>query len=343
MNIKKTTLCEIEKCYACLGLRDSGGPVLYFAGEGNGSLRAFRGERFEKSTLIWEGGGGTMSIVSLEDTDGWLLVSRGFYSMVDSAKSTIEIVRRTNGGYSHEPVAELPYLHRFGALKGADGRRWVLACSIAGYKQDKDDWSHPGAVYCAQLPEDLTQKFELLLEKLPGEFTMNHGFCMVHGADEDCAYIASKEGVFRLSPPCGADNPWTFVHVLDVPVSDIAVCDIDADGVDELAALLPFHGNECRLYKLDGTMREIWHCTENNDFYHTVISGHLGGRDIFVIGARKQKAQLYTLSWNGADYEEVVLDEGAGPSNAAILNLPDRDILLAADRMVAKADIFEFV
>ena len=73
---ERISLGSVEKCYAALGVELGGEPCLLFGGEGTGSVRAFRGERFERCDVIWEGGGGTMSIVALPG-DGVVALLRG--------------------------------------------------------------------------------------------------------------------------------------------------------------------------------------------------------------------------------------------------------------------------
>ncbi len=77
MKFKKQTLREIEKCHATLGIVLDGAPCLFFAGEGNGSVRAFQGDNFQNETLIWEGGGGTMSLAHVLRHDGCLFHGAG--------------------------------------------------------------------------------------------------------------------------------------------------------------------------------------------------------------------------------------------------------------------------
>lgn len=343
MNFQKMVLGEIEKCYATLGLEIAGQPHLFFAGEGEGSLHVFSGENFQNRETIWLGGGGVMSIAPIPGKEGWLLVSRGFYSMVESGQSTIEIVRYKNGSFTHEPIAELPYLHRFGLLVAADGTRWVLAASIAGYKKDKQDWEHPGHLYVCALPANLEESFRLEWTQLPGNFFINHGFCHIPAAKGDTAYVSSRDGVFRLLPPAAANGAWQVQQLMDLPVSDIAVADFDGDGEEEIAAILPFHGNRFKVFKKQGKRyEEIYEYPALNDFYHTVVAATLGGRSVVVGGARKEKAQLFILLWNEErkTFDAQVLDEGAGPSNAAVLNTGKQDYLLVANRMVFEAAVY---
>lgn len=345
LSFEKINLGSIEKCYSALGVMQGGKPCLIFGGEGQGSLRAFRGEDFSTCDVIWEGGGGTMSIVPLPGKDGWALASRGFYSMVQSEESTIEIIRCRGGVFSHEPIARLPYLHRFDTLLAPDGARYIVAATLHSGKTDKDDWSKPGHLFIGALPEDLEASFSVALTPLPGDFYMNHGFCRSQWRGREAAFIASREGVFALLPPEEAGGAWTREPLVDMPVSDIAVADVDGDGTPEIAALLPFHGNQFKIFRCEnGAYKEGYAYPVENDFYHAVISGTIAGETLFVGGARKGAADTFVIRWDAAEkrYVPQRLEAGQGPSNLALLNAPGEDLLLCANRMVFEAAVFRF-
>ena len=341
MCFEKTILAEIEKCYAVSGLVINGKPVLIYAGEGNGSIHIFHGENFSEHQILTEGRGGTMSIVPFAEKEGWFFESRGFYSMVDSEDSVIELVRYRDGKFEQPvAVASLAYLHRFGIVEAANGKKYIVAASLHSFKEDKEDWSHPGHVYYAELPENLEENFELELTKLPGEYYMNHGFCTGVISGRAAAFTTSREGVFAWFPPEANGGEWQCEQLLDFPVSDIAVQDIDGDGVEELAVLLPFHGDQCKVYrKADGGYVEMYASPEENDFYHAIISTTINGKKVFVGGARKGVMDLFILSFDEASSGIALqqVDVGVGPSNLAALNLPDEDLILSANRMIFEA------
>jgi hypothetical protein len=343
MPFRKDVLSSIPKCYAAMGFVEQGQPKLIFAGEGQGALHVFSGDGFAVRDTVWEGGGGTMSIAALRGNDRAFLASRGFYSMVEARESTIEIVRRAQGGYAHEPVARLPYLHRFGVIASADERAWVVAATIAQSKESKEDWSRPGHLYVAQLPEDADRPFTLKWTRLPGEYTKNHGFCTArHGAGE-CAYLCCEEGVYRVLPPGAGGADWSVHQILSIPASDIAAMDIDDDGEDELAIIQPFHGNRFSIYRRQGDeYREIYAYPVRQDFYHAVCAARLGGEKLFIGGARRGAMQLFAIGWRNGRLDSFVIDENVGPSNVAVLNLEDRDILLSANRQIDEAAIYSW-
>ena len=329
--MEKRILGQIEKCYACLGAVIDGEPWLFFAGEGKGILKAFHGEDFAREEVIWEGGGGTMSIVARPDDPRSFLVSRGFYSLVEAGPSAIESVQITSQGITHRPVAYLPWLHRFDVVAGADGTLYIVAATLAESKTAKEDWSKPGHIYYAELDG----AYPLTMHQLPGDYFQNHGFCRVG----NLVYIGTREGGFRVTPPGRRGDRWSIEQVMDFPVSDLAVCDIDGDGRQEIACITPFHGDRYKVYR-DG--REIYAYPVENDFYHMVISGQIAGKRVFCGGARQKTASLFSLVWDQGGICADELDRGCGPSNAHILNTPQRDILLVANRQIGEAAVYLF-
>lgn len=346
MDFEKTILAEIEKCYAVSGLTIEGKPVLIYAGEGNGSIHIFQGESFSRHQVLTEGRGGTMSIVPFAEKEGWFFESRGFYSMVDSEDSVIELVRYRNGEFEQPvAVASLAYLHRFGIVESAVGKKYIVAASLHSFKEAKEDWSHPGHIYYAELPEDLEQGFSLELIRLPGEYYMNHGFCTGVISGRMAAFTTSREGVFAWFPPEAEGGAWRCEQLLDFPVSDIAVQDIDGDGEEELAVLFPFHGDQCKVYhKSNEGYVEMYASPEENDFYHAIISATIGDKKVFVGGARKGVMDLFILGFDEASgcVSLQQVDVGVGPSNVAALNLPNEDLILSANRMIFEAAYYSF-
>jgi len=345
LSFEKIGLGSIEKCYAALGVEIEGRPCLFFGGEGPGSVRAFRGERFEKCDVIWEGGGGTMSIVPFPGHGGVALISRGFYSMVDCGKSAIELARYRDGAFSHEVVAELPYLHRFDTVLAPDGIRYVVAATLHGGKADKDDWSKPGHLYIGELPESADAPFRVELAQIPGDYFVHHGFYKGEWEGREAAFTASREGAFVTLPPDKRGGAWRTERLLDFPVSDIAVCDVDGDGEKEIAALLPFHGNQFKIFHREGSgYREVFAHPVENDFYHAVVAGRICGELMFAVGARKFAAELFLARWDRdrGEYFTQRLEAGSGPSNLAILNTAAGDYLLSANRMIFEAAVYRF-
>ena len=344
---EKLSLGEIEKCYSTLGMEIEGKPQLFFGGEGVGFVCAYSGENFDRCDVIWEGGGGTMSIVPMPGHEGWLLASRGFRSMVDCGGSTIEIIRRKDGKFSHEPIATVDYLHRFDTLLAPDGTRYIIAASLHSGKENNEDWSTPGYLYAGVLPEDVESSFTVEMTRLPGELYMNHGFCKAQWKGRDAAFISSREGLFVVLPPEKPESDWCAELLLPFPVSDIAIADVDGDGEMEIAALLPFHGDQFKIYHREkgaGAYQEVYSHISKNDFYHAIISGKIQGERLFAVGARGGAGEVFLVRWDAKDkaYVSQLVESGPGCSNLSLLNTEDGDLLLSANRTTDTASVYKF-
>ena len=347
MKFRKHALADISKCYSALGQEIDGEPHLFFAGEGDGSVHVFHGEGFSLHQTLTDGGGGTMSIVPIPGKKGWILISRGFYSMVESQDSVIELIRYENGAFSApQRLTSLPYLHRFGLVTAPDNTVYLIAATIADYKKNKDDWDHPGHLYYAVLPDHFDKLTELCLTRLPGDYYINHGFYVHKSNGIESAYIGCLNGIFQISPPETVnDKNFLINQLLDIPASDIAFCDIDRDGEDELAVLSPFHGDQFKIYKrIDDTYREVYHCPIENDFYHAVSGATICKEPVFVVGARQLASQLLLVRWDekSRTFANQIVEDGVGPSNVAVVNLSSCDILLSANRKINQAAIYIF-
>jgi hypothetical protein len=350
MEFTKKTLASIEKCYAVAGMNVDGEAVLVYAGEGNGSIHIFRGKDFCEHQILTTGRGGTMSIVPIEEKPGWFFVSRGFYSMIKSASSVVELVRYRNGKFEQPAtLAAIPYLHRFGLVHDGNGKAYLVAATILSEQDEnaqKPDWSKPGHVYRAVLPDDLENDFSLSFLAFKGDYLVNHGFCTGAFDGREAAFTTSHEGVFVWIPPDNVGSEWTRTQLLDIPVSDVAVRDIDGDGEVELAILAPFHGNQCKVFKNVGTgYEEIFSSPEENDFYHTIYSARLCGEGVFIGGARKGVMDLFVLRYDKTAeiFALEQIEAGVGPSNTSVLNLPEQDLVLSANRMIAEAACYSIV
>ena len=230
-----------------------------------------------------------------------------------------------------------PYLHRFDVLR-ADGTNYLVACTLATHKSTRDDWSTPGGVYVARLPEHYEGPLDLRL--LYDGLFRNHGYFHL---SEGSGLVACETGIYRIEAPTGKRD-WGFERLMPQPSSDVAALDIDGDGELEYAVIEPFHGCYFRIYKkIDGHYRMIFEHPEVTDFYHVVQAGTLCGRKVFVGGCRRGKQQLFFLYWDETKkcFACNTVAEGTGPSNAVIYNSNNGDYILSADREVGQAAVYK--
>lgn len=341
--MQKSVIDKISKCYSVNALQVDGKTKLIFAGEGDGSLSIYEGDSFEKKTVIWDETaqlGGTMTISTVEDKEGYFFVSTGFFTMIQSETSSIYLVRYHNGCYSKVKVCDIPYLHRFDVVR-VKNRRYLIACTIHSGKKSPEDWANPGKILVAQLPMDLDRDVSVVPTVLMEGLTQNHGFNRVCENGKISVLVAAQNGVWKVTPPQEEDDAFQVEQIFDFPVSDVCTLDLDGDGALEYGVISPFHGDTFSVYKKteDGAVR-IYEHPKVLDFYHAIYADTFQGVPTFVIGARKLDMDLYMVSWDGEKIVTNVLETGAGSSNARIVHTGNGDLIMSANRQKDEAAIY---
>lgn len=345
MELKKTVIDDIFKCYSCNAIKVDGKTQLIFAGEGPGVLNVYSGDDFTEKKTLWDADskcGGTMSVVTVPGHEDYFFVSKGFFSMVDGHTSAIYLVRYQEGEFVEEKVAEIPFLHRFDVIT-IEEKRFLVAASLHSGKVDKADWSKPGKVYVADLPYNLSQPLNVELTVLVEGLTKNHGFNKGQWNGEEVAFVASESGVLAIVPPQQGRSLWKTEEIFDFPVSDVAAIDLDGDGEVEFALLSPFHGSEFDLYKkVDGVYKSVFKYEKAQDFYHAINADTFNGVPTFVIGARKDPMDVFMVQYDkeAGEFKSILVDSQVGPANARIIHTEQGDILMSSNRQIDQAAIY---
>jgi len=337
MKFTRRHLADLPFCYAVSAIEQERRTKLVFASEERGPCYGFDVETFAKET-VWEGPGGTMSIVPLPGMNGEFLAVQGFYPNYNAAGT--EIVHASFNGreWQVETLFRLPFIHRFDILE-RNGTRYIFCCTLCEAKKDYDDWSMPGALYAAELPDDLP--VPIPPTKIADGMTRNHGYWRLNNGKFTSALTACDQGVFEVIPPAFNGGEWSIGNILPMPVSDIALCDIDGDGVSELAAIEPFHGDVFTIYrKAPGGWSLMYRYPEKLPFCHVVWGGYLRGKPVFIGGCRSGDRRLFILHWRDGAIRHHVIDTGLGPSNVAVITGRNADILAVANRESGNADIY---
>lgn len=343
MKFEKQVIDDIFKCYAMNSLHIDGQYQLIFAAEGDGSCHIFSGKNFEQKKTIWEGGGGTMSVVPVPEKEGYFFASKGFYSMVDATTSHVVLVRYKDGEFTQETIVEIPYLHRFDILN-ANGKRYFIGATLCSAKENKEDWSSPGKVFVAELPDDLDGDMAVEVTILKEGLTKNHGYARGVWDEKEAGFIGCEEGLFVATPPQSEGKEWKFEQILDHPISDVAALDIDGDGETEFAIIEPFHGDEFAIYKkIDGSYTKVYSYPTHMDFYHAVFATTINGVPTIVGGARRDDQQLFVIQHDQVSnkYINTVLDQKVGPSNVNAIHTDQGDIIMSANREIGQAAIYK--
>lgn len=343
--MKKDVIAELEKCYSIAPLEYQGKQHILVAAEKKDRCILFDAQGKEVAT-VWDGPGGVMTMVQVPGTDGQFLATHKFYSPNDSKEAKIIIATPDGTGkWDIRTLAKLPFVHRFDILSSG-GENYLIACTLKSGHEYKDDWSSPGKVYAAKLPDDLSgfdDAHQLKFEVLKDGMLKNHGYYRVVENGKVSALVCSDNGVFRFYPPQTQGDKWQEEQILDIPASDATMVDLDGDGKMELVVLSPFHGDEVSIYKkAEKSYEKVYQYPEKLEFLHAIWSGKLSGKTVAVLGHRKGARRLFALSWTEGNYSFKTIDDDCGPANAYGYTYDGKDILITTNREINQVAMYTF-
>ncbi|MEY8420435.1 hypothetical protein AALA83_14305 [Oscillospiraceae bacterium 44-5] len=337
MNFEKTHLCRLPCCYAVSPLTLDGRLKYLLATDDHGPCYCIDAQTLEQET-VWEETGGTMSIIPLPGTNGEFLASQRFLPGFAALHARIVRMTRENGRWTERLWMELPYVHRFDLLYRGE-QRYFLGCILSTTEEEQADWSKPGTLAAA--PVDAGFSPPAALETIAVGMSRNHGYCRMERAGYSEAYTACDQGVFRVAPPEAPGGAWTVEQLLTIPASDVAVCDLDGDGQEELATIEPFHGSAFVIYKkLGDNYREIYRYPTPVDFLHAIWGGLLCGEPVFLAGCRDLDKELFLVRWTPEGPREEIIERGFGPSNVAVFGDEETGYILTANRQSDEGALF---
>ena len=340
MNIEKRFLTSMNRCYSANHIVVDGQIRILVATEGEGPCLAWGGPDYQSCHTVWDGPGGTMSIVPIAGTNGEFLAVQKFFKMFQWEEAKVVHVRPLNtGAYEVTDLLFLPYIHRFDLLT-VDGCHYFIGCTLATTKNAKEDWSDPGKIWVGEYKGCANLQVKVLKDGL----TKNHGFSRLTRNGMMSSLVTCEQGAFEVIPPQTAQGDWTLQQFMDWPISDIAALDIDGDGELEYATIEAFHGCYFRVYKkVNGGYVKVYEHPEVSEFYHVVVGTTLAGKPVFIGGCRRDKQQLFyvhAVSTAPLLLQAEIIEEGVGPSNVHVLHEPGRDIVVSANREKAEAALY---
>lgn len=343
MQYSKKVIASMPKAYA-IGMFEGEDARSFVIGvEKDGPIRRFALDGTPMETVT-EGPGGVMTITQVPGRKDQLLATSEFFSpnYGSDTAGIVSYTRAADGTWSTHRICDLPYVHRFGVLVGADGQLWLIACTIKGAcRKIKNDWLTPGAVYVAKLGDSLeTETVELT--ELSGCQLQNHGFWT--NEDHTLALVSTAAGVFRYVPPATADGEWSVSCLIVQPTSDICVADFDGDGKDEILTLSAFHGDTLSVWHegdTEDTYKKVWEDPEKRDFLHAIWSGTIAGEPCAVIGNRKAGRDLFRVHFADGTYQLEMIDHDRGPANCWVFTDGDTTRIIAANRETDEVALYD--
>jgi hypothetical protein len=339
MKIEKRILTAMNRCYAANSIVVNGKTRLLLATEGEGPCLAWTGPDYTSSHTVWDGPGGTMTMVPIPGTNGEFLAVQKFFKMFQWEEAKVVHVRPLERGYEVNDVVHIPYIHRFDLLT-VGIRHYFLGGTLATKKDSKEDWSNPGKLWVGEF----TGAGPLSVKVLKEGMTKHHGYSRLTRNGVMSGLATCEQGAFEVTPPPHPGAEWSVKQFMDWPISDISAVDIDGDGELEFATIEPFHGSYFRVYKRIGkSFARIYEHPEVSEFYHVVVGSTLAGKPVFIGGCRRGKQQLFyvhAVRTNPLELKAEVIDAGVGPSNIHVVHEGQRDILVAANREKAEAALY---
>ncbi|MDO4942679.1 MAG: hypothetical protein Q4E73_07555 [Lachnospiraceae bacterium] len=339
MKVTKKVIDHLNKCYSIAPLTYQGKEHFLVAAEKTDPCYLFDMDGNKKDT-VWTQPGGVMSMVQVPGSNGCFLATHKFYSPNDSKEAKIVIVTpKAKGDWEVRTLVELPHVHRFDIVS-RNGVNYLIACALKSGHEYKEDWSMPGKVYAAVLPDDLTSfddNHQLPLTVLKDQMLKNHGYYRVEDDGIMTSIISADCGVFQFIPPENEGGEWKIKTLITDAASDAVLIDLDGDGEKELAVLAPFHGEFIRIYKsIDGTFTQVYQYEKLADFTHAIYGGMLCGKPAVVIGHRKGARNLIAFTYDKKTgcYVSEIIDEDCGSANVFHYVKDDKDIIIGANREI---------
>ncbi|AEF18143.1 hypothetical protein Thexy_2135 [Thermoanaerobacterium xylanolyticum LX-11] len=343
MKVDRKKIGELEKCYSMTLLDYNNSKHIVVATEKIGKCFLFDLDGNLEET-IWDGYGGTMSIVQVPGSNGQFLATHKFYSPNDSKNASIVVVSPKGKDYWEiRTLVNLPFVHRFDIIT-RNGINYLIVCTIKSGHEYKDDWTIPGKVYSAVLPdnlEDFNDNNQLQLEVIKDGMSKNHGYYRYLNNGSQSAVISCEQGVFHFVPPANINGKWTIEKLISTPASDALLLDFDNDGIDELVVFSPFHGDNLIIYKKDNEKyTEVF--STKMEFLHAIYGGLICGKPMIIVGHRGGKRNLIAITYNDktGNYDLEILDTNAGAANVITYKNKSKDIIIATNREINEITMY---
>lgn len=349
MKAEKRIIDRIDKCYAVTEFTYDGERRLLCSAEGKGPCNAYdlQGNLVE---TLWREPGGVMTLLQLPDaSQPILLATQGFFSPDNAAGGKLVYYYRMDGRWVCETLCELPFVHRFGIME-RKGKKYLVAATLKSASAFEGDWTCPGRVWTAPLPENIFQYgrlHPLQMQPICNGLYKNHGFCINQDTEGSYAVVGTDNGVYTIFPPEDSCGEWSCERILDVPVSDMLYQDLDGDGEKELLILTPFHGEDVKIFKKEenGSFVKVYEREKKLPFAHAIWGETIEDRAFAFLGGRGGERELIAISFDEkkGEYTESLIDKGAGAANCMVFRENKEVRLLAANRETDEVAVYSLL
>jgi hypothetical protein len=325
---KKKVILEIEAIYTANAF--SVGSE-YFVGAGSETKPEVYLYNILKETasLVTGSPGGVMTFVPVPNHPDQFVSIMGLFPPFIGSEAGLFLHQLINGEWHTRRVLHLPFAHRCEILI-RDGKSYLFAATVSKYKENPQDWSHPGELHLVALDEQEGTIWESRI--IHAGVTRNHGMIRtrVNGLETIC--VSGQEGIFYLEKAPGKD--WVLRPMFEMEVSEMTFLDLDGDGQDELVTIEPFHGETLNVYKNTGSEWELC-LSDSLSFGHGLSSGFYQQKQIIVVGNRSGSLALESFhikDLRKGKYVKTVIEEDAGPTQTQVFSVGEVDYILSANQ-----------
>jgi len=332
MEFRKHSLVKLQMPYPLGVVVRNGKRCVVSATEDHGPI-VLAEPPFHQAVEMVPGPGGCMALVADSEQPDTLFAIMGCFVGYKFQTGGVYSISTAREGAA-EKIIELPFAHRIDFVT-RHGTRFLIAATLAADKRDASDWSRPGTLYASRVPGAAGEKWELV--PVLEDIHRNHGLLTARLMGRRSVLISGAEGLFAADlDSAGAD--WGFRQVLGQEVSEIAVSDIDGDGIDELITIEPFHGNALRLYKRAGGKWQLaWEA--GLEYGHCLLAGMLNGVRSILVSNRAGNRDLLLFEFADSpggrgtpDPKRRVVDQGAGAANMLVVSHDGTDRIFSTNQ-----------
>jgi hypothetical protein len=347
MRVFKRRLAKLDKVYAVAKMEIDKKLYLLAATEDEGSCLLFSPPQWQAS-VVWSDPGGAMNIIPTPRKEGAFYAIQKFFPVFKSEKACV-VFAQSNEAIEEKwkitNLIDIPFVHRIEIAEVA-GSQYLIASTLCGGKDFQDDWSKPGNVYAAKIPDKENEQWNI--ETIYEGITKNHGLykCIL---DDDFVILTSgSEGLIKITIPQSESGLWRSECLINHEISDVAISDLDNDGYPEIITIEPFHGNQLVVYKKNQNRWERIAEKEIN-FGHVVWAGRIMGTNSIIVGSRGGRKELEILQLVNENnrfnkknaFKSITIDDGVGAAQITVFTQNNRDYILSANHGANEVALYE--